>query len=94
MTATVLERVAQALADLPTEPDDIAAVFAEIGIRGLAGNACHCPVANYLRELDGVNHLVVGHGANLGAGRVPLPDHVREFVLRFDEGAYPGLVGR
>lgn len=100
MTAVTEAAVEQALAALPTEADDIAALFVELGIKGQPRRSCACPMANYLlEEVPGarvvdfrVSAWVDGH---LGETvQVEVPTHVREFVGRVDRGEYPELVGR
>lgn len=54
--------VGQALADLDKGgSEDVAIRLQELGIRGVRGNECGCPVANYLgRVLPYVESVVVG----------------------------------
>jgi hypothetical protein len=88
------ERLADALAALPTEPHEIARVFAELGIKGRPASAYECPVANYLTAELGIIVEVGQKGAYAGVTEVPLPEHVRRFVRVFDLGAYPRLIAR
>jgi len=104
MTATLhlLDAVEDALAALPAAADEIAALFVDLNIKGRTGDACGCPVANYLggEVKDSGAHIIVcadeltiGHDADLNAGcqRLEPPMHVTEFVNRFDNGDFPHL---
>jgi hypothetical protein len=84
-----------ALAALPTEPDEIARVFAELGIKGRPRKSCLCPVAKYLKAETGMSVIGVTpwrvYDYTCG-GHVPVPDHVGHFISRFDLGDYPDLI--
>jgi hypothetical protein len=106
MTATLALRdeIEEALAALPTTPDDIAYVLGELGITGLAHAACQCPIANYLgAEIKdpgahiavSANEICLFHEADGDDGwstTVPLPKHISSFVTRFDTGRYEALL--
>lgn len=85
----------EALAQLPDTADGIAAYLIERGLRGERDDGCKCPVANYLRAAGLPDPLVDPDDAYISgvdeAERVKLPVHVREFVNRFDDGAWPEL---
>lgn len=74
----------------------IAKFLEEEGVSGKLKGATSCPIANYVRRETGVSIAV---SAELWAGhpdaeRRPVPRWVGEFVARFDDGAFPALVGR
>jgi hypothetical protein len=90
---TTTDRLLAALAALPTEPDEIARVFTELGIKGTRGSIYSCPVANYLNAEVGRSDISVGSSAYGGDGWwVSLPKHVQQFVGRFDCGEHPELI--
>jgi hypothetical protein len=95
MTRAIVRPLREALAALPTEPNEIARVFAELGIKGRRHSPGCCPVANYLKAEAGVPHIGVSPRMvwTSTMGRpIDLPVHVREFVDRFDRRRYPELV--
>jgi hypothetical protein len=91
---TTADRLLAALAALPTEPDEIARVFAELGIKGEREEPDTCPVARYLAaELDSID-ISVGL-ADVSAEEctgADLPEHVQRFIYAFDHGDYPQLL--
>lgn len=87
----------QALAELPDTADGIAAYFIEQECRGIRDDGCHCPVANYLRgtgefpsPLVDPSYAYSDYSAD-DVESVRLPEHVAEFVERFDGGEWPEL---
>lgn len=99
--------IAAALAALGNQPGTIADTLAARGIRGNKEHAHECPIANYLRlVIPEADEICVGLGGlSVDDIRVPYYDnedlnatptglvHIGKFVSRFDEGAYPELVG-
>lgn len=76
----------------------IAAHLAEHDIKGKRGNACSCPVAEYLTRFtpDDVPIVSVGRVEIVSPGDdacsfVPTPENVRTFITQFDAGLFPGL---
>lgn len=88
----------QALAELPDTADGIAAYFAEQGITGQRNHNYCCPVANYVKRTTAVEDPAVEPGLVEGFGGegeelvCETPAAVKEFVERFDKGAWPELV--
>jgi hypothetical protein len=96
------EAIAEALAALPPSADDIAALFADLGIKGRVAQACKCPVAVYLGgELKDSDveawvsqfYVDIYPAKDYAADKavVDLPPHIKTFVYRFDRGEYPHL---
>lgn len=57
------EGVQAALADLDKGgSEDVAMRLQELGIRGVRGNECGCPVANYLGRVLGADTVMVSRG--------------------------------
>ncbi len=92
--------VAQLLAELGDTADAVADRLRALGIKGIPGDACWCPVASYLKR-NGYEAVAVsmsdwgcalsveqGYGAIDG----DTPGPVVEFIARFDEGVYLDLV--
>lgn len=103
MNTVTTERLEEILAALPPTADETAALFEELGIKGVTGDACGCPMANYLKvELDLTNEGYVSfymdaniyaEGFNRGAFvTTKAPKHLYEFARNFDGDAYPALV--
>lgn len=93
MTRPAVVLLAEALAALPTEPDEIARVFAELGIRGRCWAGCNCPVANYLMAETGLEKVAVGRVQIVADdAELEMPLHIRSFAYRFDSGRYPDLI--
>lgn len=85
--------VEEALAALPPTADEVAELFAEIGIKGTPGAGGHCPVANYLKqEFPADPRPVFYYDAAVGDVFVPAPAHLFAFARAFDDGAYPDLI--
>lgn len=99
MTAVdVTARVTAALAELGDTPDAVADSLRAKGIKGARRAECDCPVANYLRTLDGISEIEVsgtevflGPSIDQGIG-IEMPVSVAGFVHHFDEGVYLDLV--
>jgi hypothetical protein len=90
---TVATRLEDALAALPTEADEIARVFTELGITGRRGKTCSCPVAEYLKAETGREvEVAMDVVYSTGAPKVVLPHHVVRFIRSFDHGRYPQLI--
>lgn len=92
--------LAEALAALPDTADGIAARFAEQGYRGKVRWAGCCPVANYLTAAGFYEasvsptrvHVWLDAADDGPGGDVETPEHVNQFVCRFDAGEWPELV--
>jgi hypothetical protein len=90
--AVVRVRVMLTLRDLGATGDAIASALKEQGIAGRRGNPRECPVAHYLRLNLGLQGVLVFAGLLKNADApVVLPAAVRDFVERFDAGAYAEL---
>jgi hypothetical protein len=86
--------VEEALNALPADADQIADLFLQQGITGTRYWPTCCPLAVYLK---GVAQpcSVSAHYVKTFTSPVRVidnPDHVREFVKRFDKLMYPDLV--
>lgn len=86
----------QALAALPDTADRIAARFAADGIKGTRKDDGCCPVAVYLTSVGLASPEVTENVIAVGGDDEDLfeftPEHVVEFIQRFDNGAWPELV--
>ena len=90
--AAVRVRVMLALRDLGATGDAIASALKEQGIAGRRRNPRECPVAHYLRLNLGLQGVLVFAGLlRNDDAPVVLPTAVRDFVERFDAGAYAEL---
>jgi hypothetical protein len=87
----------QALAKLPGTAEGIAAYLIEQDCRGRRKDSLCCPVANYL---DGIGEFhrpeVTENSISYEVGEddqqmVLTPDHMTEFITRFDKGEWPEL---
>lgn len=90
--------LAEALAALPDTADGIAAHLTAKGIRGVTEDSCNCPMTNYLTGL-GFDSTEVGERWVIARSfpgdrieKVATPNHIREFIFRFDTGEWPELV--
>ena len=45
------EGVTEALVALGLDPEDVAEVLLEMGVRGIPGSDCNCPIAHYLEDV-------------------------------------------
>jgi len=94
LTGDPEERVAAAIAELPTEnADAVAAYLAAVGVRGVRSSAEDCPIARYVRLR--ARHAVwvaVGEIYSRTGGFGTLPAAVVDFYRRFDHGEYPDLM--
>lgn len=89
-TTTELE---QALAELGNTADEIAAALIAKGMRGSRKVGTCCPIANYLSVTFAAPEVTEN---SIAIGRVEdpwieTPNHVREFITRFDGGEWPEL---
>jgi hypothetical protein len=94
--AALEQRVMLALWDLGATHDEIALALKANGIVGRRQSPSECPVAHYLRRKLGLRGLqVLGDAVTEllknSDALVVLPRAVREFVARFDQGAYGEL---
>lgn len=90
------------LADLGSTGAEVAIKLASERVQGVPGDAHDCAVANYLHAVLGADcrvrsiRVTNGRVGVLRSRRRPiwvlLPDPVRAFIARFDEGAFPLLV--
>lgn len=87
--------------------DEIAALLREENVTGAQTSTAECPIAMFLRRKGKVRHIMVTGGlvewaeivtdASTGAipyleyGRRLTPGGIREFVIRFDNGAFSDL---
>lgn len=95
--------ITEALAALPEEPNEIAALFGTLGIKGRAADACRCPIHQYLALKVGEDAIdTVGINSAWGNPTVlkegypynteyPLPWAAQVFISHFDQGRYPAL---
>lgn len=90
--------LAQALAELPDTADGIAAFLADLKCTGKRNRTDCCPIANYLKQagvasdLDVDPLIVTVWPHNEDTVDVRTPEHVAEFMRRFDGWAWPELV--
>ena len=87
----------QILADRIESWDDIAAELKALGIKGFCGDAEHCPLANYIRDITGAAWVSVGPigifaSAYDDDSRVRLPANAHDFIEKFDNREYPELI--
>lgn len=78
-------------------PEKIAAFLYAEGITGVQDKACLCPVARFLTAAMGEQVAVTKEEAMTYDGvhtkdGVGLPSCVTAFVVRFDDGEFPGLI--
>ena len=79
-------------------PDGIASFLRTEGVTGRRGAGRQCPLANFLSVKLG-SQVCVFHsvtfpsGVDFCRGCTPNGPNIREFIDRFDDGAYPHLVG-
>lgn len=73
------------------------------GVTGTPGQARSCPVAHYLKSAHLVDILVFsriyagyedGEPEEFSVPVMNTPYTVREFILKFDEGKFPELIGK
>lgn len=87
-------KITEALAALRgKDPDEIAEFLLAQGHKGEKGSTRRCPMARYLTAHDGVVRVDGMSATSEDGSGVWLEDDVRRFVRRFDNGAYPELVG-
>lgn len=90
--ATPLERLERALAELGAlTPDGIADRMRALGIKGVPGDDCTCPIAEYLRRTD-QRGVSVGGWIITEDVYMTTPAMIAEFIERFDRGVYMDLV--
>lgn len=94
------------LADLAQgDPDRLATFLETAGVRGIMESDDKCPLANWLStHLDGASLAVSGNEVyavlappdevGFQEAYMDTPDVFQDFILRFDNGRYPGLVKR
>ena len=76
------------------QPEEIAQLFRNLGVRGVQGESFQCPVANYVRQETERIVSVWAEWGELGVeGLHVTPDTVFGFAREFDIGHYPGLIG-
>lgn len=75
--------------------DAIAQYLFNVGIRGKLGDACNCPVANWLSYCTDQPITVGATVARVtdDSGRAAMPFCVKKFVKDFDSGSYGFLHG-
>lgn len=63
------------------------------GIKGVRGSPAYCPLALYLARLAGLKGTLSVHPSQVSWGDQtwPVPQQLRTFMRRFDEGRYPSL---
>lgn len=96
MSASLRLRVRELLADLGSNPDEVAATLRRLSITGYLRAPASCPVASYLNnhiyhELLFVTPQNVYHQENIRI-IAATPHAVSDFMERFDAGGYPDLV--
>lgn len=92
--------VVDAIHQLPTDAEGVAAVLQARGIKGHRGSAQSCALAVYAKSVIGVDHK-----ARVRVGPVwmtfswgkfelshEIPDHLKAFTRRFDYREWPDLV--
>ena len=98
LTGSPEERVAAAIAELPTtDADAVAEYLWAYGADGIVGSSEYCPVAQYLRwraryPVSVAAGSVAAGDAFTAMARRPLPAAVVDFYRRFDHGEYPDLI--
>ena len=103
--AAIRHDTSRLLAGLGDSAEGVAATLTTLGVSGDPGWSNSCPVARYLNAVMGwdqsVGRLQVGvmwvlvHSERRWspATVVAIPRAVRKFIIAFDSGKYPGLVG-
>lgn len=99
MTDEMKARATQLIADLGGNVDEIAASLKRLGIRGVPGDGCLCPIARYLLA-NGVNAVYIGplwieFEEEEIPERVVTPVTACQFITAFDEypERYDALIG-
>ena len=96
LTASELLSHLKALGD---DCDQVAQALAEKDIKGVRGNAKCCPLANYVRTIEGSGTTIAVTATHcvlsdiVPTVSVPLPFPCSEFARAFDSGCYEDLVG-
>lgn len=104
MSVATKERVLELLTSLGDTADDVAVNLQALGIRGDRGKSRCCPITLYLKSYN-VGHIIVFPGCTIVESIIGATDlgkleccyiysiqhlsAVREFMRRFDGGAYP-----
>lgn len=97
MTKAALDLL-EALHELGGDSDEVAESLRKQGIKGLRGEHCHCPVANYLKsrgfggEVWGYPGPSVFRYVSTDVAVVGTPEPVFNFIRRFDDEEFPDLV--
>ena len=104
MLEQIVDDTKRTLALLGTTSDEIAATLRNKGIKGRRGQHQDCPIYHFLAEQD-FAWIVCGAFLYRPPEQPPslafcywtqmrLPDCVRTFIARFDDGDFPDLVER
>jgi hypothetical protein len=90
---TTTTELKQALAELGNTADEIAAALIAQGMRGTRKNGLCCPIAAYLSVSFDAAEVTENTVAVDGRNQtwLPTPEHVVEFITRFDDGEWPEL---
>lgn len=102
------EGVTEAMRTLDLESWEIAEKLRELGVKGVEGNECACPIAVYLTKvLPGIDEVFVEsevaritftqqdeYGFEWPGVTISagLPDGAQDFIPAFDMGEYPDLI--
>jgi len=95
-TEELHEKARRCLKELGPSSDKVAMTLKRMGVKGIPGEAKHCPIANYMKKKTFrlLSPLVAGtfsFNGPLGREFVYLPRSVTAFVKRFDQEKYPFL---
>ncbi len=101
MSADHEAALAELLAGLGDTPDAVADRLRALGIKGVQGDACFCPIARFLDSdstpyrcaaVTDLSSIVDSPAEDYRTLQVSNPAPVAEFIGRFDAGIYLDLV--
>ena len=90
-TTTVLQTAQEVFNNLPPDPNQIALMLQEQGLRGRRISSHSCPISRYARLQGLTDPGSCQDWTDAREGVVQHPPQVREFIRRFDRGDYPQL---
>jgi hypothetical protein len=87
--------IEQAIASLGDTIDNVFYTLQSAGVKGERGEATSCPIAKYLGAIYPAFMQVCESHVTVAGSRIhtyPFPDHISEWIRRFDAGYYPEFV--